>query len=55
MGGVSKIETIKYTIESRGTKISERLRCPAKTANYRLDFSSERAPHISKPQLATNN
>jgi hypothetical protein len=50
LGGVSKIETIKYVHESNGTQIWERLRwrCPAKTVNYRPDFSSERAPHINK-------
>jgi hypothetical protein len=43
------METINYAHESRGIQISERLhwRCPAKTENYRSDFSSERAPHIN--------
>jgi hypothetical protein len=52
VGGVSKIETINYAHESRGTQIRERLhwRCPAKTEKYRPDFSSERAPHIIKPE-----
>jgi hypothetical protein len=52
VGEISRIETIKYAHESRGTQIRERLqwRCPAKTENYRLDFSSERAPHINKPE-----
>jgi hypothetical protein len=27
-----------------------RFRCPAKTEKYRPDFSSERAPHINKPE-----
>jgi hypothetical protein len=51
-GRVSKIETIKYAHESRGTQIGERLRwrCTAKTEYYRPDFSSERAPHINKPE-----
>jgi hypothetical protein len=38
-------------LESLGAQISEslsRLR-PAKTENYRPDFSSERATHIKKP------
>jgi hypothetical protein len=50
VGGVSKVETIKYVHESRGTQTCERLRwrCPAKTENYRPDFSSERAPHVNK-------
>jgi hypothetical protein len=52
VGGVPKIETIKYARESRGSQICETLswRCPAKTANYKPDFSSERVPHISKPE-----
>jgi hypothetical protein len=50
--GVSKIEKINYAHESYGTQILERLhwRFPAKTENYRPDFSSERAPHINKPE-----
>jgi hypothetical protein len=53
VGGVSKIETINYTHQSRGTQIRERLRwrCPAKTEKYRPDFSSERAPHINKLEI----
>jgi hypothetical protein len=53
---VLKIETINYAHESRGTRIWERLRwrCPAKTENYRPDFSSERAPHINKPETVKN-
>jgi hypothetical protein len=49
---VSKIETINYAHESRRTQIWERLcwGCPGKTENYRTDFSSERAPHINKPE-----
>jgi hypothetical protein len=43
LGGVSKIEKIKHAHESCGTQI-----CPAKTENYRPNFSSERAPHINK-------
>jgi hypothetical protein len=52
VGRVSKIETINYAHESRGTQIRKRLcwRCPAKTEKYRPDFSSERAPHINKPE-----
>jgi hypothetical protein len=48
VGRVSKIETIKYARESRGTQIWERLRWrrPAKTENYRPDFSSEREPRL---------
>jgi hypothetical protein len=45
VGGVSEIEIIKYAHES------QRLRCPAKTENYRPNFSSERASNINK--LAT--
>jgi hypothetical protein len=49
-GGVSKIETIKYAHESRGTQARERLRWQGPvTENYRLDFSSERASHVNKP------
>jgi hypothetical protein len=47
VGGVSKIETINYTHKSRGTQI---WRCPAETDKNRPDFSSERAPHINKPE-----
>jgi hypothetical protein len=52
VGGVSKIETMYYAHESRGTQIWERLRWrfPAKTEKYRPDFSLERAPHINKPE-----
>jgi hypothetical protein len=52
-GGVSKIETVKYSHESSGTEMCERLRwrCPAKTENYKPDFSSERAP----PHQQTRN
>jgi hypothetical protein len=32
-----------------------RWRCPAKTGNYRPNFSSERAPHINKPETVNNN
>jgi hypothetical protein len=50
-GGLKK-ETINYAHESRGTQIWERLRWRflAKTAKYRLVFSSERANHIN-PKL----
>jgi hypothetical protein len=56
VGGVSKMETINYAHESRGTQIRERLRwrCPAKIEKYRPDFSSERAPHINKPEILKN-
>jgi hypothetical protein len=52
VGGVSKIETINYAHESRGSQIKKRLRWryPAKTEKYRPNFSSERAPHINKPE-----
>jgi hypothetical protein len=52
VGEVSKIGTINYAHESRGTQIWERLcwRYPAKTEQYRPDFSSERGPHINKPK-----
>jgi hypothetical protein len=51
VGGVSKIETINYAHESRGTQIRGRLRwrCQAKIEKYRPDFPSERTPHINKP------
>jgi hypothetical protein len=50
VGGLLKIEPIKYARESRGTQTEQRLRwrCAGKTANYRPDFSSERAPHTNK-------
>jgi hypothetical protein len=53
VGGVSKIETINYAHGTRGTQISERQRwqCPAKTEKCIPDFSSERAPHINKPDI----
>jgi hypothetical protein len=49
---VSKIEAIKYARDSRGTQTRESLhwRCPATTENYRHDLSSERSPHINKPE-----
>jgi hypothetical protein len=52
VGGVSKIETIKYSHESSGTQIRQivRWRGPEKTEKYRPDFSSKRAPHINKTE-----
>jgi hypothetical protein len=45
VGGVSRIGTIKYGLESRGTQTRARLRWrgPAATVNYRPVLSSERA------------
>jgi hypothetical protein len=47
-------ETVKYGLESRRTRIRERLRWrgTAAIANDRVALSSERAPHIDK--AATN-
>jgi hypothetical protein len=43
VGRVSKIEITEYAHESLGTLTGERLHwgCPAKTENYRPDFSSK--------------
>jgi hypothetical protein len=51
VGGVSRIGTIKYGLESRETKIREGLswRGPAATVNDRPVFSSERALQNNKP------
>jgi hypothetical protein len=53
LGGI-KMETLKYARESRGTQTWERLRWrfPARTENYRPDFSSEMAPISTNPQLS---
>jgi hypothetical protein len=50
VGGVSRIGTIKYGIESRGTQTGTGLlwREPASTVNYRPVLSSERALQTSK-------
>jgi hypothetical protein len=49
--GVSRIGTIKYGIESRGTqnRAGLRWRGPAATVNYRPVLSSERALQNNKP------
>jgi hypothetical protein len=50
-GGVSRIGTIKYGLESRGTqtRTEQRWRGPAPTVNYRPVLSSERALQNNKP------
>jgi hypothetical protein len=57
VGGLSKIERVKYGHKSRGIQARERLRwrCPPTTGNYRSDFSSEREPHINKPVTVYKN
>jgi hypothetical protein len=45
VGGVSRIGTIKYGLESRGTVLTR----PASTVNYRPVLSSERALQNNKP------
>jgi hypothetical protein len=42
-------EIFNVTIERAAWEARLRWRCPAKTENYRPDFSSERAPHNNKP------
>jgi hypothetical protein len=51
VGGVSRIEKIKYDLESSGTQTGARLRWrgPAATVNYRPVLSSERALQNNKP------
>jgi hypothetical protein len=51
VGGVLRIERVKYGNESRGIQTRERLRWrgPAMTENYRPDLSLEIAPDINKP------
>jgi hypothetical protein len=51
LGGVSRIGTIKYGLESRGTQTRARLRWrgPAATVNYRPVLLSERALQNYKP------
>jgi hypothetical protein len=51
VGGVSRIGTIKYGLESRGTQTRAGLhwRGPAATVNYRPVLSSERALQNNKP------
>jgi hypothetical protein len=55
--GVSRIGTIKYGLESRGTQTREGLRWQgqAATVNYRPILSSERASQNNKPQLPKEN
>jgi hypothetical protein len=50
-GGVSRIGTIKYGLESRGTQTRTglRWRVPAATVIYRPVLSSERALQNNKP------
>jgi hypothetical protein len=50
VGGVSRIETIKYGFESRGTQTRAGLRWrgAAATLNYRAILTSERAPYRKK-------
>jgi hypothetical protein len=57
VGGVSRIETIKYGIESRETQTRVGLRWlrPAVTVNYRPVLSSERALQNKNPQLSKDN
>jgi hypothetical protein len=57
IGGVSKIGTIKYGLESRGTQTRAGLRWrgPAATVNYRPVFSPERALQNNKPLLSKEN
>jgi hypothetical protein len=52
-GGVSRIETIKYDVQSRGTQTRAGLlwRGPAATVNYRSVLSSERALQNNKPAI----
>jgi hypothetical protein len=53
-GLVSRIETIKYGLESPGTQTQSGLRCrgPVVIVNYRPLLSSERAlPQLSKENL----
>jgi hypothetical protein len=45
VGGVSRIGTIKYGLEFRGTALAR----PAITVNYRPVLSSERALQNNKP------
>jgi hypothetical protein len=49
--GVSRIATINYDLESRGsqTRAGLRWRGPAATVNYRPVLSSERALQYNKP------
>jgi hypothetical protein len=48
-----KSETVKYGRESQGTRTREGLRWlgPAAIVNDRPILSSERAPHIDKPEI----
>jgi hypothetical protein len=51
--GNLKSGAIKYGLESSGTQNRDglRWRSPATTVNYRPVLSSERAPHIKKPEI----
>jgi hypothetical protein len=49
VGGVSRIETIKYDLESRGPQTREGLRWRGPPVNYRPVVSSERALQNNKP------
>jgi hypothetical protein len=51
IAGISRIETIKYGLESRGTqtRAGPRWREPAATVNYISVLSSERALQNNKP------
>jgi hypothetical protein len=57
VAGVSRIETIKYGLESRGTQKREGLRWrgPAETVNYRSILSTERALQKRNSQLSKEN
>jgi hypothetical protein len=51
VGGVSKMESIKYAHESVGLRTEKRCAGDVQQKNpenYRPDFSSERAPHVTK-------
>jgi hypothetical protein len=54
VGGVSRIRTTKYGLESRETQMRAglRRRGQAATVNYRSVFSSERALQNNKPKLS---
>jgi hypothetical protein len=57
VGGVSRIGTIKYGLESRGTKTRAGLcwQGPAATVNYRPVLSPERELQNKNPQLSKEN
>jgi hypothetical protein len=57
VGEVSRIEAIKFGLESRGTETRAELRWrkPAATVNYRPVLSSVRALQNNNPQLSKEN